>query len=267
MKKSAPRLNSRQAAGRRYTAPALQKGIEIIELLAQVPGGLTISDIALRLERSMNEVFRIVVVMEAHGWLRKDPDTDLYSVTYQLLELVVRATPAKSLSVVAAPFMERLCLATNQSCHLVVRAGGHGLIILRQENAGLTGGFAVRPGATVDLVTTCSGHVLLAFASPHQLADTLEQIPKPTAWPMTRMQRMLSRVRREGYELQKSLRTAGVTDISYPVRGFDGGLVAALTVPYLFRIDDSAPTTLEQTRHLLADTTRRISIGLGWTPP
>ena len=246
-------------AAREYSAPALEKAIEIVELLADVPGGLSISDIALRLRRSMNEVFRIIVVMEAHGWLQKDPETSRYSVTYHLLEMALRATPAQSLSAVAAPIMEKLSTDTNQSCHLVVRAGGRGLIIQRQENASLQGGFALRPGANVDLVKSCSGHVLLAFVSAHLYEVIVKQLPRPLGWPLTRLEARLALVRRRGYEMQPSARTAGVTDISYPVLGLDGRVVAALTVPYLTLIDDSAPTTLEETRELLCVAARQIS--------
>ena len=262
-KKKVGATRARRPGKQSYSAPALEKGIEIVELLASVSGGLTISDIASRLDRSMNEVFRIILVMVAHGLLRKDPETDLYTVTYKLLELALRATPAKSLSVVAVPIMEELAIATNQSVHMVVNAGGHGLIVQRQENVHLHGGFAVRAGATVDLVKSCSGHVLLAFAAPHFLEHTLNQAPQPLPWPRAKLDRTLATVRRRGYEMQPSLRTEGVTDISFPVYGFDGNIVAALTVPYLSRIDDSAPTTLRQTRVLLGRAAWRISSALG----
>jgi len=248
-----------KSAAKEYSAPALEKGIAIVELLADVPGGLSISDIAMRLSRSMSEVFRIIVVMESHGWLQKDPETYRYSVTYHLLEMALRATPAQSLSTVAAPIMEKLSNETNQSCHLVVRAGGRGLIIQRQENASLQGGFALRVGANVDLVRSSSGHVLLAFVAAHLHELVIKQLPRPLGWTLTKLEARLAQVRRRGYEMQPSARTAGVTDISFPVFGFDGRVVAALTVPYLTLIDDSAPTTLDETRHLLQVAARKMS--------
>jgi DNA-binding IclR family transcriptional regulator len=248
-----------KSAAKEYSAPALEKGIAIVELLADVPGGLSISDIATRLRRSMNEVFRIIVVMESHGWLQKDPETYRYSVTYHLLEMALRATPAQSLSAVAAPIMEKLSNETNQSCHLVVRAGGRGLVIQRQENASLQGGFALRAGANVDLVKSSSGHVLLAFVAAHSYELVVKQLPRPLGWSLTKLEARLAQVRRRGYEMQPSARTAGVTDISFPVFGFDGRVVAALTVPYLTLIDDSAPTSLNETRDLLHVAARKIS--------
>ena len=75
---------------------------------------------------------------------------------------------------------------------------------------------------------------------------------------------VLARVRKRGYELHRSPITAGVTDIGYPVRGFDGKVVASLTVPYLHALDGSVPTTLDQTRRLLEEAARQISLSLGF---
>src|SRR5689334_14228613 len=124
-----------------YTAPALEKGIDIIELLAAEQSGLTISEIAFRLRRSLSEIFRVAVVMERRQWLQKDPESARYTVTYRMLELAHRGTPAQAMSLVAASVTSQLSHYTNQSCHRVVSSSGHGLVILRQDYAASTAGF------------------------------------------------------------------------------------------------------------------------------
>jgi len=52
-----------------------------------------------------------------------------------LLEMALRATPAQTSSAAAASVMEKLSVDSNQSCHLMVRASGRGLIIQRQGDA------------------------------------------------------------------------------------------------------------------------------------
>ena len=54
--------------------------MDIIELLADADSGLLVSEISQRLKRRMSELFRIIIVMERRGWLRKDPETSRYSV-------------------------------------------------------------------------------------------------------------------------------------------------------------------------------------------
>jgi DNA-binding IclR family transcriptional regulator len=260
-----PKEPSTAGAPRAYAAPALEKGIDILELLADQPEGLTITEMAQRLGRSISEIFRIIVVMERRRWLRKDPESDRYSVTYRVLDVAFRATPGRALTHVAAPVMHDLALATNQSCHLVVRGDAFGMVVQRQENIGAVG-FGMRLGATIDLITSCSGHVLLAFTAAARRDAVIATLTGGDAAIRNQLQQRLEVVRVQGYEMQPSARTAGVTDISYPVFGFDGHVAAALTIPFLVMIDGSQRTTIQETRLLLRDATARISDGLGWTP-
>ena len=249
---------------RDYTAPALEKGIDIVELLAESEAGLTGSEIAVRLKRPISELFRVIMVMERRGWLQRDPDTSRYSVTYHVLRLAHLATPTRSLTLAAATVMNDLSGRINQSCHLVVLSGTHALVILRQENPRRHANLSVRLGAALKLLTSCSGHVLLAHLRPDDLDELLESIPAPWGMSRAKLLRILAQTRKRGYEIQPSPITSGVTDISYPVRGYDGEVVAALTVPYLHVHDKSLPTTVEQTRRLLEDAARRVSRALGW---
>ncbi|HEX8485317.1 helix-turn-helix domain-containing protein [Sphingomonas sp.] len=99
------------SAGKRknvYAAPALDKAFDVIELLADAPDGLTMTEIAARLNRSLSELFRIVVVMERRGYLSKAQHTDRLVVTYKLLDLAYAGArrgppdPGKLRSVIVA---------------------------------------------------------------------------------------------------------------------------------------------------------------------
>jgi DNA-binding IclR family transcriptional regulator len=258
------RRPSKSPARRSYSAPALEKGMDIIELLATAESGLSVSEISQRLKRRMSELFRIIVVMEQRRWLQKDPETSRYSVTYHVLKLAHRGTPAQTLSSAAAPAMQELSTQINQSCHLVVRSGTQGLVILRQENQKRHANLSVRTGAVIELISSCSGHVLLAHLEPAQRDHLLRSLPRPRNLPLAKLLATLERVRKRGFETHASPITPGVTDISYPIRGFDGSVMAALTIPYLHALDDSLPASVDQTRRLLSEAARRISRTLGW---
>ncbi|MBN8806804.1 MAG: IclR family transcriptional regulator [Sphingomonas sp.] len=247
----------KSSASPNYSAPALEKGIDILELLGDEPFGLTITEIAQRLGRSVSELFRVVVVLDRRGWLHKDMASDRYRVTYKLLELAHRATPAQELTHVATPLMHALAAAALQSCHLVVVNGARGLIVARQESPD-TAGFAVRLGTAIDLQTTCSGRVLLAFAEDDRRADLLGK-SAPRA-----LTDQLAAIRAQGYATSPSARMAGVSDLSCPIFGFDGHVVAALTIPFLAAIDDAPHLSFDETLALLKATATDISSILGW---
>lgn len=235
-----------------YVAPALEKGFNVIELLARTPRGLTVSEIAAGLGLSISEIFRIIIVMERRRWLKKEAG-DRYRVTPLVLDLAFRATPAEELASVATPFMKEFAHATDQSCHLVMRNGNTGLVVMRYQNPGPTG-FHVRIGSTIDLETTCSGHVLLAFdPSEKSVAD-------PTKPRDAHLKALLSAVRQRGYERMESARTLGVTDVSYPIFDFHGGIAAALTVPFLKMIDGTQMVHFDKAQELLSEATRQITL-------
>jgi DNA-binding IclR family transcriptional regulator len=237
--------------------------MDIIELLAAADSGLTVSEISQRLERRMSELFRIIIVLERRGWLQKDPDSSRYHVAYHVLKLAHRGTPAQTLSRAAAPVMHDLSNRINQSCHLVIRTGTQGLVILRQENPRRHANLSVRLGAVIDLATSASGHVLLANLATDERDALMPGVPRPRSLTREKLERVFTRVRQRGYEQIQSPITAGVTDISCPIFGFDGQVAAALTIPYLHARDSSLPTTVEQTRGLIAEAARRISLSFG----
>lgn len=250
-----------------YAAPALDKAFEILDLLSAYPQGALVKEMSSALGRSVGELFRIVVVMEQAGYLQRSPVTDRYTVSYKFLDLAYRATPAQNLVGAAAPEMQRLAGLSEQSCHLVVVNGAHGLVIAREENPGMRG-FALRLGAQIDIIRSCSGQVLLAFLPEQRATWVIEQAeaaqgkPVDHAWLKDRLQT----VRENGFDRRQSPVTYGVTDVSYPVFARNGEVVAALTVPFMELIDGSQRLAIGDLSKLLGETAARISTALGYTP-
>jgi DNA-binding IclR family transcriptional regulator len=262
-----PQPDTDSAGPRVYSAPALEKAIDIVELLATEPSGLTVSEIASRLSRSISELFRVIVVLDRRGWLHKDAASDRYRATYKLLETAHRATPAQELTHVAAPLMQALSATAMQSCHLVVANGVEGLIILRQESPGPTG-FAVRLGTSIALATNCSGHVLLAFMTEEARATILDTIGTlGDDAGRAALDAHLAAVRERGHEWIQSTRIAGVSDMSCPIFGYDGQVVAALTVPFLEVIDETPHISADEALVALKAAATKISQALGWYDP
>lgn len=250
-----------------YSAPAIEKAFEVIEHLATRPEGALISELATDLGRSIGELFRIVIVMEQLGYLRKSVTTDRYTVAYKLLDVAYRATPAQELVRAAMPEMQVLALETGQSCHLVVPSGGAGIVVAREEQPG-TRGFSLKVGARIDIINSCSGQVILSYSSLQRAerivrsAEEERGIEVDRSWLADR----IAIIRRMGFDSRQSPITYGVTDISFPVFGFDRNVVAALTIPFLELIDGSQKVNLESARDLLRVATSRVSDRLGYQP-
>lgn len=247
-----------------YSAPAIEKTFEIIELLADRPDGALVSEMASELGRSIGELFRIVIVLERLGYLRKSARSDRYTVAYKLLDIAFRATPAQDLVRAALPEMQSLALEAGQSCHFVVPNGGHGLVIAREEQPGMRG-FSLKVGSSVDIIRSCSGQVILAFSTPQRAEAIIAAArgERDVAFDPDDLAAHLAVIREREFDARQSPITHGVTDISCPVFGFDGGVVGALTIPFLELIDGSQKVGVDAAREMLRRAAARISDTLG----
>ena len=86
-----------------YRAPALDKGLDIIELLALSSIGLTQAKIANHLNKSVNEIYRMLNTLRERNYLEFDSSTDQYRLSYKLLNLAASFNPTKTLLEKANP--------------------------------------------------------------------------------------------------------------------------------------------------------------------
>lgn len=248
----------------RYRAPALEKGLDILELLANRPDGLGQSEIARALNRSVGEIFRMLSCLVDRGYVVILRPQDRYVLTLKLFELAHRHPPTQRLLAEALPLMHDLASRVHQSCHLTVIEGGHGVVVAQVDGPGHIG-FAVRAGSVMPLPSTASGRVLLAFQGPEERARILSREPAGSSGPapVAPSSRELDATRQRGYEEMDSTRTRGVHDVSFPVLDHAGHAVAAMTVPCIERLDVPEQSSHSAVRHALAEATARLSNAIG----
>jgi len=245
----------------RYAAPALEKGLDILELLASVSEALTHSEIASRLDRTITEVFRMLVCLEERGYISRTGPDERYQLTLKLFEIAHHHHPLRRLIAQARPLLQRIASDTGQSCHLAMLNHAEVVVVAQFDAPGIMG-FAVRLGANIDLLNTASGHVILAFQNDDVRARAVEAWSFRSRKPIpVGFYRHLNQIRRRGYEELASYQVHGVVNISYPVFNQHGEAIAALTVPFLARIGDSVGPP--QVKEALSRASRTLSAAIG----
>ncbi|ADW71124.1 IclR family transcriptional regulator [Granulicella tundricola] len=215
-----------------YATPALEKGLDVLELLARQPEGLTKSQIARELQRTVSEIFRMLVCLQSRGYIAQARD-ERFVLTLKLFKLVQEHPPTELLVAKALPVMHRLAHSTLQSCHLGVVEGGQ-VVFLAQVNAPTNLGFYVKLGSTADLMEAASGYVLLAHQSPEQRVRMVQAWSAETGnKPPKDLELHLASIRKGCYEKRASYLVKGVVNVSFPVFDDRGAAIAALTVPFI----------------------------------
>lgn len=247
----------------RYRAPALDKGLDILELLAGIDGGLTQTEIAKSLRRTPNEFYRMLDRLVRRGYVTR-LDGDRYSLTLKLFGLAQLHAPVRRLASYATPLMRELAQKSKQANQLSVFDRGS-VVVIAQQEAPDYWGISIRVGSHISLYNTGSGHILLAFCSPEErklmIAENSRSVEQ--AEPPAELLARLDHIRERGYEIMTSMQTAGVHNLSAPVRGSDGRVIAALTCPYITLLTPNAPD-ISQTITLLVETADQLSLLAGF---
>ncbi len=265
MRSPTPRVAVAKSETKRYyPTPALEKGLDILELFASTPEGLTVSEVARRLNRTMSEIFRMLLCLEQRGYLAQSANKDRYHLTLRLFRLGQEHPPTKRMVTEALPIMHWVAHELRQSCHLGVLDGGH-VVILAQVDSPESTGFYVKVGSKVDLMHAATGHVILA----HQTEDVRERAIQEWALESKKkkpadLDDHLAKIRVRGHERRASYEVTGVMNISFPVLNSQGAAVAGLTVPYVKRIEDTIG--VPEVAAALRKASQQISEALGALP-
>lgn len=253
------------AADERYRAPALDKGLDILELLATQPQGLTRAEIVKEMDRSANEIYRMLERLVARQYVMRNASGDRYALSLKLFALAHMHPPLSRLINQALPVMDEFARKAEQSCHMGVYDRGN-VLISAQINSPRGWSFSVQRGARVGLLDTASGHVLLAFCDQGSYQRMrAEHTPVDGEVPISEeaLAAALTEVRARGYLERDSAQSFGVVDISYPILGLDNSALATLTCPYIRRIDRHIGPELERVRDYLHQAAQALSLTQG----
>ena len=255
------RILKRNEIEPRYTTPALEKGLDALELFASKSDGLTKAEVARRLGRSVSEVFRMLVCLETRGYIARFGGDERYSLTLQLFRLACSHPPIERLATEALSIMRQVARQTRQSCHLGVLDGDR-VVIIAQVNSTVNSGFYVKAGGIGDLMRSTTGQVILAHQPPEASSRAINLWCKHNgASPARDLSRQLRRIKQRGFDQRQSYEVEGVINISFPILDDHGYAVAALSVPFLQRIGDA--TTSDTVAEILRTASCAVSQAIG----
>ena len=219
-----------------YRAPALEKGLSVLELMAGSARSMNLTEISKGLQRTKQELFRVVACLHERGYLVRD-ESQRYRVSTKLFELGAKNHSNQALVVRAMPHMERLVDSLGKSCHLNIVVEDRMLVVARAE-CSTDVSLSVRVGASFELHRRISGRVALAFMS----SDDRERYWRRShtvAADIDRWEKEFERIRHSGFDLSDSPIVVGVKDCAVPVMGVERTLLCVLCVSFLVRVDES----------------------------
>jgi DNA-binding IclR family transcriptional regulator len=141
------------------TSQTLDRGLRVLGLLADAPGGLTVTEVAGRLGVNRSVVYRLLATLEAHGLVRRDGDGRA-RLGLGLLQLSQRVQPL--LRDAATPSLRRLAEEVGATAHLTIADGPDALAVAVVEPSWTDYHVAYRVGSRHRLEHGAAGRAILA---------------------------------------------------------------------------------------------------------
>lgn len=240
----------------------LARGLRILELLAEVEGGMTSTELAEQLAIDKSSMSRLMNTLVSYGFAERDEQTRRYFLGTYMQELGRRAGQHASLRDLVEPYLQHLSSLTGENAHVAVYAAPHAVTIADVPS---TEPLRVvsEVGRRLPLHCSAIGKCLLAFAAL-PLPTSFARYTSRTIVDAAQLKLQLEQIRYQGYALDDEELTLGVRGIAVPIRNREGRTIATmgLSGPTVRLTFEQLPRLVE----LLSQAARDVSAELGFQP-
>ena len=219
----------------KYSVPALDKCFEIMEFLANCGEPATQSEIAKGINRSTNEIFRILVNLTAQNYLIRDAGSSKYRLSFKLYNLSRAISPLDVLRQQALPLMENLAVKTKLSCQLFVLYQSQTMVLVHARSPDAVS-LNYAEGSCFSSVSSNPGNLLMAHSKPEvrELILANETLSdKLSAKERTSFMTALSTMAEQSEQWRPSLHIEGVYEAMSLVGRHEGKQIGVLMLSQL----------------------------------
>ncbi len=216
------------------SVPALDRTLDILELLGSSPDGLTLSELSRQLDAPKNAVFRITQTLLARGYLAREAESMAFQLTGQWLKLATPRWGGVSLPALARPAMTALRDETGETILIGVLNGLQGTIIEQVEGTEPLR-IVVDLGLRFPLHNNAPGKLLLAHLPQERREAAISQIKLTANTPRTittksALREECERIVADGFSTDYAEADEGIHCIAAPISGEFDGVIGALWI-------------------------------------
>ncbi|MFY0544851.1 IclR family transcriptional regulator [Brevibacillus sp. H7] len=250
-----------------HVLSSVRNSCRLLKLFLDSPREMGVTEVSKRLQLSKGAVHKLLVTLEAEGFIRKNEETKQYTLGYTLLELGTKVIKNHDIVDFSLPHMHDLVSSTQELVVLCVLDKKDAIYVAKVDSP-LPIRFNVENYRRFPPYATTGSRVLLAY-QPESFQEEIlahAEIRSYTPHSFTSAEEIrenLREIKARGYEISSNRRNVGVTGMAAPIFDSTGQVTAAISV-----IGPSDRVLLQQEsilQHLLK-TAREMSQKLGYRP-
>jgi len=207
--------------------------LDILDQFTPETPSLSLADLTRRLYLSKSAIYHLLATLESRGYVKRNHSNGKYSLGLKLFQLGSLGVSMSGLSEVVIPYLTQLRDTAGETIHLGVVYKESILYVAKVESL-QTIRMSSRIGGTSPLYCTGVGKVLLANQSldfiESLLAKPLKRFTSNTIIEPSALREELTRIRAQGYALDREEHEPHVRCVAAPLRDHTGTVVAAISV-------------------------------------
>lgn len=258
---------SAEAPGRKAASGTgtLDLALRVVDFLAAQSQPLSLAQIAGEFGASKATVYRHLVTLQAHGYVRQEPETGRYEPGVRLFVLGEAVRSRFDVATAGRQEVSLLGDRTGQAVTICRVIDGR-LVVLDLIHGRTIIEFGTRPGTELSVHATAHGKVWLAFGPPALLEATLEAplrawTPRTLIDPAA-LRAEVERIRDRGWATAPDELITAVNAIAAPIFNHTNDIVGSVAIVGATQFIPADPPA-SQIEEVTA-TGRRISERLGW---
>jgi DNA-binding IclR family transcriptional regulator len=237
--------------------------LDIFELLAAEPNGLTVSEISQRLGLARSSTHGLVRTLHTRGYLMQNGGRRFH-LGARLIQLGLNVVDRLELRAAARGPLERLVAATHDTALLVVADRGDLLYVDKVLSDARDVRTDPRVSSRRPLQCSSLGKALLAALDDGAVGEIVESmgLERATEYSLTdrdALMQDLAETRARGYSVDAQEALLGVWCVGAPVRDHTGRSIAAISLSTIKEFFDAGRTGPE-----VAAAAVEISRAMGW---
>jgi len=217
-----------------YKVQVLDRALALLDVLAQQRGACGLADMCLHLQLNKSTVHRLLMVLEQHRLVEKNPETGRYRLGLKLFELGSKAVGALDLQERVRPHMQQLQRETGETVNLAILDKGEVLYLEKIDSQSYLR-ITASVGDRCPAYSTGLGKAILA-SLPEEEAEKilrcvkLQARTRTTLTSLAAIREELRTTRSRGYAVDDEENVEGVRCVAAAVRDHRGDPVAAISV-------------------------------------
>lgn len=219
---------------RTQSVRSLERGLTLLELLANSKTGLSLPELVQKTELPKSSIHCLLITLERRGYLHRNVRTGRYMFGLQLFSLANMAVSGLKLHDEAAPFLRSLVKETGLTAHMAILERREAVLVSKFEPLGIFR-LATWIGKRMDLHCTSLGKALLAYLPPQEVDEIVRVHGLPrhndnTLCSRKRLREDLARTVERGYALDDEEDELGLRCLGAAVFGPDHQIVASISI-------------------------------------